>query len=67
VLVKEGSVDKRIVEVIMRPIKSRSAIEHARRLLALGHDRIEQRGDELWAEGHERRSEPRGESARDDD
>ena len=58
-------MDNRFIKRVMRPIKSQSAIEHARRMLALGVGKIEERAGELWAEGPERRSRPR--RAQDDD
>ncbi len=47
---------------VMRPVISPSAIEHARRMAALGLGHVEQHADgRLWAEGPDRRARSRGE------
>jgi hypothetical protein len=52
-------MDRHVGRMVMRPLKSSSAIEHARRLLALGVGKIEERAGGLWAEGPDRRTTPR--------
>jgi hypothetical protein len=64
----DGSDDRRMDaadpadpdNLVERPITSPSAVEHARRLLALGLSDVQERSDgRLWALGPDRRSRPR--------
>jgi hypothetical protein len=49
--------------LVLRPVTSPSAVEHARRMAELGVDRIEERADgRVWVEGPDRRKHPREES-----
>jgi hypothetical protein len=46
-------------ELVMRPVATPSGAAHARRMLELGIDTVEQRDGRLWAVGPERRKTPR--------
>jgi hypothetical protein len=47
-------------KLVMRPVTSPSAIEHARRMTALGLGSVEEHADgRVWAEGPDRRARPR--------